>query len=504
MSRNKSVRGCCGISGMALSVPSLKVDLNDWCGWFDQSFGKIRDVVGHSYRMTSPMQNVYTLAASSTLKLIRQYNLDPRKIGFFALGTESSLDNAVGSVIVKGMIDMALKKLNLPTISRNCEVPEFKHACLGGIYAIKNALRYLALDGRDKLAIVVSGDVAKYKMGSSGEATQGSGAVAILLEAKAKLMSLDLMKSGKSSRYRSVDFRKPFTVEKSSAGVAMGGHYKVSDFPVFNGGYSVACYIESMLTALEEMFDRCRIKNRSNYFRKLKTLFMHRPYQRLPRTAWSIAYLISLGRGGVKDKAELQSYCDEAGVDFDEFRREAEDAPEQLKKMEDGGFKKFVEPYTLATILSRLFRKTDKYQEIIEQPMALGSDTMQQLGNLYTASLPGWLAAGLHQASKNDVELEDQEVLLVGYGSGDASEVISCRIEKEWKEAASLINTDEALENAVPLSKEQYVSLHSSGSLGDTNAASFGDFVVSDTGSSKPDGALDDVGIEYYDYRTAG
>lgn len=506
MTRTKIIRNRCGISGMALSVPDLKVDLSDWCRWFNQSFEKIRDVVGSSYRLPGPMQNVYTLAASASLKLIRQYDLDPRKIGFFALGTESSMDNAIGSVIVRGMIDLALKKLNLPTISRHCEVPEFKHACLGGIYAIKNALRYLVLDGRDKLAIVVSGDVAKYELGSSGEATQGSGAVAVLLEANAKLMSLDLMQSGKSSRYRGVDFRKPFAVERSQSGTALGGNYKVRDFPVFNGAYSVACYIESMLSALEEMFERCRIKNRGDYFRQLKTLFMHRPYKRLPRTAWSIAYLISLGHGSTQDQAELQTYCDSARVDVDEFVRESQNADEQFRKMEDSGFSKFVEPYPLATALARSFRKTAKYQEVIEEPMELGSETMQKLGNLYTASLPGWMAAGLHQASKNnDVELAGQDLLMVGYGSGDASEVIPCHIEEDWREAASLINADEALQDSVPLSKQQYVELHSTGVLDDAVASKCsGDFVVSHTGCSQTKHAMDDRDVEYYDYRTTG
>ena len=490
----------CGISGMALSVPSLRVNLNDWCGWFNENFDKIRDVVGHSYRLPSQKQNAYTLAASAALKLIQQYNLDPRKIGFFALGTESSLDNSAGSVIVRGMLDLALRKLNLPAISCHCEVPEFKHACLGGIYAIKNALRYLAVDGRDKLAIVISSDVSKYERGSSGEPTQGSGAVAILLEAKAKLMSLDLLRSGKSSRYRAIDFRKPFSPKKAVKGKTQGGQYGVSDFPLFNGAYSVSCYIDSVLTALEELFSRCQIKSRSEYFRQLKTIFMHRPYQRLPRTAWSIAYLISLCKGDKKDRKELQSYCDKAGVDIEAFQQEAKDASGHFKKMEESNFQKFVEPYPLATALMRFFRKTERYQEVVEEPMELGNETMQQLGNLYTASLPGWLAAGMHQASKGNEELAGQEVLLVGYGSGDASEVIPCRIKDGWREVARLINAEEALEAPVTLSKGQYEALHSSGNSCDMPSANTEGFTISRVGKSEREDGLLDMGVEYYKY----
>ena len=46
-------------------------------------------------------------------------------------GTESSRDNATGTVIVVGMVNKALSALGLPLLPRNVEVPEFKHACLG-------------------------------------------------------------------------------------------------------------------------------------------------------------------------------------------------------------------------------------------------------------------------------------------------------------------------------------------------------------------------------------
>ena len=74
----------------------------------------------------------------------------------------------------------------MPRLSRHCEVPEFKHACLGGVYALKarRALRGAATRG-DKLAIVVCADVAEYERGSSGEQTQGAGAVAMLVEREA-------------------------------------------------------------------------------------------------------------------------------------------------------------------------------------------------------------------------------------------------------------------------------------------------------------------------------
>src|SRR5690606_3732918 len=106
---------------------------------------------------------------------------------YLALGTESSTDNSAGAIIVKGMLNMALHAQGRPPLARNCEVPEFKHACLGGVYALRAALRFLQSDGSDGVAIVVCTDKALYGRGTTGEPTQGAGAVAMLLESRPRL-----------------------------------------------------------------------------------------------------------------------------------------------------------------------------------------------------------------------------------------------------------------------------------------------------------------------------
>src|SRR5688572_11843547 len=199
-----------GVSAMSLYVPPFRVPLESWCEWTGNSWEKISAVVGKSFRVPGRHENVYTMAANAVLRLIRQNGVDPGRVGFLGLGTESSTDNAAGAVIVRGMVDRALESLGLPRLSRNLEVPEFKHACLGGVYALKSALRYAKCDAGDRLAIVVSSDVAEYERGSSGEQTQGAGAVALLVEREPRLFRVDLTKAGSASDYRGPDFRKPF------------------------------------------------------------------------------------------------------------------------------------------------------------------------------------------------------------------------------------------------------------------------------------------------------
>ena len=70
-----------GISGFATYLPPYRVRLESWCEWTGQPWPKIRSVVGHSFRMRGPRENVYTMAASAVLRLIETSDIDPRSIG---------------------------------------------------------------------------------------------------------------------------------------------------------------------------------------------------------------------------------------------------------------------------------------------------------------------------------------------------------------------------------------------------------------------------------------
>ena len=176
-------------------------------------------------------------------------------------------------------------------LARNCEVPEFKHACLGGIYALRGALRFLQTDGSDGVAIVVCTDKALYGRGSTGEPTQGAGAVAMLLETRPRLASIDLRLAGTASEYRGIDFRKPLTARSGSSAEAAS-----LDIPVYNGRYSTNCYIDEIRRALDELYSRSTLAPAA-YLRSLEAVFMHRPYQRMPETGLGLAWLFALAQG---------------------------------------------------------------------------------------------------------------------------------------------------------------------------------------------------------------
>ena len=483
-----------GISGMAVYLPPYRVDLERWCEWTGNDPAKTRAVVGHAFRMPGFDQNVYTLAANAVLRLIAQYDIDPRRVGYLALGTESSIDNAAGAVIVRGLVDVALVSEGKFALARDCEVPEFKHACLGGVYALKGGLRYLACDGRDRQAIVVSADIAEYARGSSGEPTQGAGAVAMLLEASPRLLELDLAMAGSASEYRGLDFRKPFL---RFAGQTPGMHGHLSDLPVFNGKYSTDCYTDATLRALDAMFVRRR-GSRAAYLRGLAAAFMHRPYHRMPRNAWAMAYLAALGHDaaqGDDDAArELDGYCAAAGVSRDDVMREWQHGVDGCE-----GDALPADAYPAASAVLKVFRKGDAYERMVEDTLQAGSDAMMEFGNLYTAALPAWLAAGLDDAAARDVEWDGRDLLVLGYGSGDAAEAIPARVAPGWRDAARAMRFRDALAGAVDLDRAGYASLHDSATQeGARINASSG--VVIDHVGTRNEHAFQDYGIAYYRY----
>jgi len=483
-----------GISGLAVYTPPFRVSLERWCDWTGNPWDKVSAVVGRAFRQPGRHESIYTMAANAVLRLIDQYEIDPRQVGYFAFGTESSTDNAAGAVIVRGMVDRALDALGMPRLSRHCEVPEFKHACLGGVYALKAALRYAAYDAGDRVAIVVCGDVAEYERGSTGEQTQGAGAVALLVTREAKLFEVDLAHSGSASDYRGPDFRKPFARHWHEAYAP--GVTRMTDFPVFSGKYSTYSYLDETVHAVEDMLRKLNV-SAGKYYRSLHSLFFHRPYEMMPVQAMSFLYVRGMARGDHYQE-ELRALCQEAGVTVDAVMKEALSTPDLYAMVTENGAE-VGDPYQATTALAGLVRKKPEFRELLAQKMTLGAPCVRDLGNLYSAALPVWIAAGFEEAATRDLDITDRAMVAVGYGSGDAAEAIPIKPVQGWKAAASRIGLAHALGNAVDLTREQYEALHDGRDVLGLTYVPSREFVITHVGD-KYDASFQDLGIEYYKY----
>ena len=481
-----------GISAMALYVPPLRVSLADWCTWTASDWAKVETVVGDAFRVCPPDENAYTMAANAVLRMIDKDSVDPERVGFLGLGTESSTDNAAGAVIVKGMVNEALVRSGRPPLSRHCEVPEFKHACLGGVYGMKGALRYLACDGRGQQAIVVAADIAEYERGSSGEQTQGAGAVAMLLEEQPQLFEVALSRAASASDYRGFDFRKPFA--RHLADHYSQGTSRLHDFPIFNGRYSTFCYLDAVGRAFEAMAERSD-RPRERVLPGIAAAFFHRPYHHLPSQAFASLWVRQLS-WSERGQDQLRSLALEASVDPDALLAELISPKKLFAHAAEAGVD--VDPFPLTSKTVRAARANRELQRQIREKTSLGGSVTRQLGNLYSASLPAWIGAGLEEAAREGIALQGQEMLAIGYGSGDAAEAWPLTVADGFAEAASRLGFAQALESAVDLTREQYEDLHDGRARGpelDERG-----FVVERVGEAfGPE--FSDLGVEYYRYR---
>lgn len=498
MLRSTSIVRAAGVSGMAVFAPPACVNLKDWCQWTGNNFDKVSAVVGTSFRVPTRNENAYTMASTAVLRLIENNNIDPDTVGFLGLGTESSTDNSAGAVIVRGMIDKALRQQGKKPLSRFCEVPEFKHACLGGIYALKSACRFVAADGAatNRTAIVVASDIAEYAKGSSGEQTQGAGAVAMLVEKDAKLFELDLAKGGSASSYRGPDFRKPVKRHFMDDYVK-GANGKITDFPVFSGPYSTVAYLDEVTQAVEQMVAKSG-KSHTQYYKDINAIFFHRPYHMMPLQ--SMAHLLARGlaHNPGADKALLEKLLAKAKVSLTDVQAELSQSPDFFEYLEKG-----LEPADVSKATSALARavRSDKYfTDFQSAKMSLGNSTIGCFGNLYTGSLPAWLACGFDEAAKKGLDLAGKEMAIVGYGSGDAAEAIPMKPVTGWETAAKKIDISSALANHYDLTQESYAGLHSGATVEDIcSDRRKGTFVIEKTGV-RNEPAFQDIGIDYFKF----
>jgi hydroxymethylglutaryl-CoA synthase len=221
---------------------------------------------------------------------------------------------------------------------------------------------------------------------------------------------------------------------------------------------------------------------------------MHRPYHRMPETSLAVSYLFALANDGADGRARLEQHCKDAGIDCDALLEEMASQPDVVDLLRRGNHE--ADAYPLTIELSRKFRKSAEFQNFVAEKMSLGTEVMKDIGNVYCASLPAWIAAGMEEAAETGRDLTDQSILAVGYGSGDAAEAIPMRAVRGWQDAASRIGFRKALVDYQDLSREQYESLHYTGDAGGLHGPSEG-FVIETVGTSSTAG-FSDEGIEYY------
>lgn len=169
-----------GIDKIGFYTPPIYVDMNELAHARGDEPEKYIIGIGQSQMAVSPLsQDIVSMAANAALQILDKDDLET--IDLVIVGTESGFDASKSTAVYVH---------NLLGIQPNARSMEIKHACYGATAGIQMAKGHVALNP-DCKALVIGTDVARYGLATGGEVTQGAGAVALLISANPRLLSLE-------------------------------------------------------------------------------------------------------------------------------------------------------------------------------------------------------------------------------------------------------------------------------------------------------------------------
>lgn len=146
----------------------------------NQDFDKYLIGIGQEkMSIAPPDEDIVTLSAKAAEPILAQ--IDRQNISAVFFATESGVDQS------KSAGAFVHRLLDLPN---RCRVIELKHACYAGAAALQMAANAVRVNPNEQI-LVIAADIARYDLNTSGEATQGCGAVAMLIKAEPRILALE-------------------------------------------------------------------------------------------------------------------------------------------------------------------------------------------------------------------------------------------------------------------------------------------------------------------------
>lgn len=402
-----------GIEAASYYVPSLYVEIKDLAEQRGIEPAKLEKGLGlHKMALPDVYEDAATFAAEALLRLITDYHLNPKEISRIYLGTESALDAAKPTAsYAMQMVEKVLENKFGERCFKNCDVVDMTFACIGAVDALHNSLDFVRVNP-DKKAVVIASDYAKYELASSGEYTQGGGAVAFLVSAKPDLMEIE---NNWGVATESVfDFFKPRRYFKKEDLINAPENFPdkieiFTDEPVFDGQYSNQCYQDR----IREAYDNYKqITGKNTPYKNWKYLIFHLPYAFHGKRVFTEIYSL------------------ENGLSYH--------SPEEQKAV----------------------AKSENYIRFINDTIEKSQRASSEIGNMYTASIFMALLSALQVSFNENEELAGQEIGFLGYGSGSKSKVFAGKVSENWKSIAEKWDLFENLKNRTAIDFETYEKLH--------------------------------------------
>ena len=423
-----------GIDDIAIYIPRLYIDATDFAKARGLDPVKLQKGLGVSQMaIVDANQDPACLAANACLKIMQKNKLSPEDIGRLYVSTESAFDEskAMNSYVI-GMLEQVYG----PGSFEHCGGIETKFACVSGSYALYDNANWIRADEADgKSALVVVSDIAKYDLGSSGEMTQGAGAVVMLLNENPRLMEFDPKVTATSIKDE-YDFYRPFGKET----------------PIVHGQYSNLLYMIQVRKALDAYKKKAvstgliKIEPGETILDHMDYINMHLPYSNMGKKA--LAYMV---RHEWRQLPRWKKILKEIGLD-EPVPKDPRGTIESV--LSDAEFMAKDHEFT------KLFSKTPEFQEVYESKLASSLIASTMIGNLYTASLYLGFRSSLEYEYKKGIDLEGKRIGFGSYGSGASAMVFSGVIQPEYKEIVKDMNLESEIANRKRLTWDEYEKLH--------------------------------------------
>ncbi|GAB4159160.1 MAG: hydroxymethylglutaryl-CoA synthase [Winogradskyella sp.] len=443
-----------GIDAIAFYVPQLYVPMDQLAQARGIPAEKLKKGLGLQ-KMAVPNigEDAATFAANALLNLILQNNINPNEIGRVYLGTESAIDGSKPTATYAvEIVENELAGTYGDRSFKHCDILDMTFACIGAVDALHNSLDWVKNDPKRK-AIVIASDLSKYDINSTGEYTQGAGAVALLISHNPSILEIrDIW--GVASKSEG-DFFKPRRSYKKAEllksifkGLKLdSSDEKILEFmassdsefwsdsnttvevfkeePVFDGQFSNACYNDRITEALNHFREQKEVSFNDNWHK----IVFHLPYAFHGRRIIFDNWLNWIKTTGLYNILE-----------------------NEIGPMADSDSKEW----------SKKAYKSEMYTEFINSKIAQGELASSEIGNMYTASIFMSFLSLLSDSFNNDLDLSGKTIGFIAYGSGSKSKVFEGVVQDRWMTKIATVRLFETLSERTSIDVETYENIHRS------------------------------------------
>lgn len=435
-----------GIHALEVALPALYYPIKDLAELRQLEHEKLRFGLGlENMAVPDADEDVVTLGTQAVIGLMTKQNLTPKALGRLYLGTESAVDGAKPTATyILSLLEAYFAPKYGPNCFEHCDVVDLTFACIGAVDALQNCIDWVA-NNPERQAIVLAADTARYRLNSSGEYTQGAGAVAMLLRHQPALLSFGQHWGVSTAGVH--DFYKPLRSQKKSdlvqdillaaqstadpqavlAALTDQNHPLLGnedvylqlhdDTPVFDGQYSNQCYLDRVQGALAHYSTLSGANNLLT--EEWQGLLFHLPYAFQGKRMASSAVMREL-------------------IALGQWEALFPDVP-------------------VAEADEKNFAKSDYYKNYVSQKLAPAHATSMQVGNLYTGSIFLALASWLEMQQNQPIT---GKLGFIAYGSGAKSKVFEGELQPHWQQAAASIDLRAKLDQRQVINSVTYEELH--------------------------------------------